>query len=341
MITSKVCELCKTEGELICLCKQVILCSSCVGKHIISDISSNHKPVALSENQLATLMAENWHELCATEAQILAQASQKQEIFTTIKQKLEKELSAIEEYQNLSVQFVTEIVRIIERDLLEVAEDMTLKIINQCGLAKKQISEALDLFNKGDYQYNDLANALSSCISSEEVQNFEILIKKIDFQKIDIKNIIFKQFLFEVSIRTSQVQQKPEIPPKITPRSSSTSIKQSLSPTKLLSPKASTISRIGGKRNLIHNPSIFEFGENYVSLTARESRHSDNQKHLIIQTPKSKLQRSSSTSRKKILSGMLYYLMPNMKQVISYNTSTEELTNMKLKSRDVCLEGSA
>ncbi|CAG9315941.1 unnamed protein product [Blepharisma stoltei] len=358
LMNTKSCEICKGVGELICFCKQVILCSSCVGKHIISDIGSNHKPVALSESQLTSLVAENWREICATEAQILAQASQKQEILSHIKSRLEREISNIDEFQNLSIQFITEIVKVIERDLLGAAEDMTLKVINQCGALKKQINEALETVKKGDYQYNELANSMTNCLTIEEVDKFEIIKKKVDYTQVDIKNAIVNQFVFDIGLKNSGTNTPapdPKHPKAATPTSTDSHSpkkvpqlalpKQNIIKTKIASPKTAP-PKIGfrdAKRTKTQTPmSLSDFEENYVSLTSRDG--SDYEITRMSQTQrdfKTKMQRSSSVSRRKIISSMLYCFIPNMKYLITFNTSIDELSKIKIKNRDVGLDGSA
>ncbi|CAG9313897.1 unnamed protein product [Blepharisma stoltei] len=349
MMNTKTCEVCNGPGELICFCKQAILCSSCVGRHIISDISSSHKPVALSESQLTSLMAENWHELCATEAQILAQASQKQEVLAYIKSRLEKEISAVDEFQNLSIQFITEIVKVIERDLLSAAEDMTLKVINQCGIVKKQIAEALDMIKKGDYQYNELANALTSCLTCEEVNKFEILKKRVDYSQTDMKNTIVSQFIFEIGLKSSSNSNTPAPDPK----QAKSPMIDTASPKKIPQismPKQKsriTTPKVGFrdvKRTKTQNPFEFSDDENYVALTSRESSEYEAPRMSTAQTQreiKSRMQRSSSVSRKKIISAMLYCFIPGVKFLTTFNTSIEEFSKINIKSRDVGLDGSA
>lgn len=117
MFSEKLCELCDTPGELVCFCSQIVLCSSCIGKHLIADPTAMHKPVPLSQSHLTSVLAQNYQKVQAEESQIIANLSQKHHIYIAAGDKIEKELKLLEDFQSLSIQFITEFVKMIETDL--------------------------------------------------------------------------------------------------------------------------------------------------------------------------------------------------------------------------------
>mmetsp|Transcript_15047 Transcript_15047/g.15051 ORF Transcript_15047/g.15051 Transcript_15047/m.15051 type:complete len:407 (-) Transcript_15047:608-1828(-) len=199
MFADKLCQLCKTnEAELVCFCKKVVLCSSCIGRHLISDPSSMHKPVPLSQSQLTTVLAVNYEKVQAEESQIIASLSQKHNIYVAIQEKFEKELKIIDDFQNLSIQFITEFVKIIEAELLATSEDITKRIINQCSQVKAKMQVELDEIKKANFNFDEVTRYFSQFSTIEQVEAFELITKQIDFTDLNLKPLIEKNFLFDI-----------------------------------------------------------------------------------------------------------------------------------------------
>ncbi|CAG9333577.1 unnamed protein product [Blepharisma stoltei] len=380
MFTEKLCQLCNTEeSELVCFCKKIVLCSSCIGKHLISDPSGQHKPVPLSQSHLTSVLAVNFEKVKAEESQIIADLSQKHSINIEIQQKFEKELKIIDDFQSLSIQLITESVKIIESDLLAFADELTQRVVNQCGIVKSKLQNELNEIKKGNFDFDELTKYLSELTTSEEVEKYQLINKNADFIDFNLKNLIEKYFVFDIDINPIGMS-RPESPliqtsnkkyhislsitdndidePSIpAPQSTKSKIGRipsfigSKTPTAKINRSPPRFRRNSKVENLLPNSTLssfeqesLDFGSDQTispisSVNASFSDFATNIPKITKMKSSNDIEALGSTKFK--LPALLFYLIPEIQAVATYNPASDEIDKMPIVKKEACLEGAA
>ena len=185
-MSSTVCE-CGSEAKIQCKCENLYLCELCIGKHLVEKPSLLHKPISLKE----------LHVQDNTEPK---QQNHKYELFRAIKSKLSNESLKLEELKNVGIQAITEVVRQAEKELLEAAELMTQKVVNDCETTQKKLSESVSLLKLGEISSDPILKQLKKCQTIEEVRNLELIQKKVEFKQVTISELVKNSIVFELKL---------------------------------------------------------------------------------------------------------------------------------------------
>ena len=117
------CESCSRPAEIMCGCSSIKLCSKCIGAHLINDPSFYHKPQVLHPSRGQPQAPEKLSAIC---------------------DRLKKELALLQDFQEISLQFVNAVVQNIEKQLHAAADDLRKKIQSSCGKALSQLSASIE-----------------------------------------------------------------------------------------------------------------------------------------------------------------------------------------------------
>ena len=326
------CANCSKQAEIICFCNQVHLCSGCIGHHLLTSTSGRHKPVSLSDTHLKSLLQDSWQQLLSSEEEILAQTAARHELLSAMQTKIKSSIKEVEEFQDKGVQLVTEAVRTTERKLLSVAEELSMKVIEKCASVKKQLREAMDMVVKGDFQLNQLADTLSSCQNAQEIMQYQVLSKSMNFHQIDFESILTKAFEFNISLQkenaASREVPKPVVcqsPDNLSPVRPDTK-SHTLTSTSFAFPESKTkIRRREEPRSSVQNP----------VRSASKSSKSDSRIPIPVRTPK----QARSPIGKRSLRFSLVCFTPEAFSL--FNAQTSELEHRSLSNKDLGHEGSS
>ena len=55
----ELCSACNKTGDIICFCSNIIVCTQCIGKHLIDFPSLIHKPVVLKDFHMRSLVSSS------------------------------------------------------------------------------------------------------------------------------------------------------------------------------------------------------------------------------------------------------------------------------------------
>lgn len=232
----------------------------------------------------------------------------------------------------------------------------------------------LEEIKKSNYEFDELTLKLSSFDTVEELQNFQVLYKKIDFNEIGLKGLIEQNFVFDIGINPIEKSTPPIQKPKYHISLSMTGsdfndpifTAQPVSKIGKFKPSGSTTPILGhskhspgmnlprsGMRNKTFKSTVDSSPDenDFGSLTERPSLNSsfnstqyEPSRNLKLNTPRNKLVTSetrSATAIKNRLPTLLYSLIPEVQAVATFNPITQESDKLPITKREACLEGSS
>ncbi|CAG9324089.1 unnamed protein product [Blepharisma stoltei] len=204
METNKQCQLCKQNAELICFCTQILLCSNCIGTHLIKDTSIIHNPISLKDTRTASLMSSSWFELKEKESQIITKAKIRDELNSACRLKLHEELTELENFKKESFFAIDQYIDKLQKELSELGEFLKEKVNKECENKEKIINEAIDCFASGNTQNNYISNMLAGLKTKGEIDTLKLITKKIGIHDFEIRDAIMNKFDLQVWLINSK-----------------------------------------------------------------------------------------------------------------------------------------
>ena len=208
------CSLCKAEAKLICTCLNNLFCEQCIGVHLLQEFTAKHRPMrtidyieSVKSKTVETIM--------------------KPDLKSAISSKLNNEVLELVEFKKISLQQISEMVQLAEKELLETVEIMLNTVSDECDNAERDLKTAIALLKLSEPPSNSILSMFEACNSVLEVRDLCVLYKDLDLVYPNMKETIRKSINFSIQItNTPKIAEKLESPKR--GRSHSNSITRSI-----------------------------------------------------------------------------------------------------------------
>jgi hypothetical protein len=201
-MSTEECKLCAKEAKLICKCAQVYLCEQCVGQHLLQNFTAKHRPMRLID-YLSSI------------APPAVELTEKPELKSAILSKLNNEVLEIEEFRKISLQKISEVVQMAEKELLETVEQLMNEVSDNCESAQRDLKCSAATLKLPEYNSNYILSLFGSCKSVEEVRDLQIVHKLLDLDYLSMAQFIHESVNFSLQITNEPRIVQPKSPSKL------------------------------------------------------------------------------------------------------------------------------
>jgi hypothetical protein len=181
------CEVCKKPAQLICFCKEVVICQTCIGIHILSDKSLAHKPVPLSDESV-NLLKSSIAQIRESEAKILEVAATRNELLEVAKQKLADELMEVNEFKSNGAEKIDALHAKISDLLNKTFNYHKTLFTGICEEVQNLLRESLNSF-KNNEERNHIVENLVSLGDKHKILNAKLLQNDIQIQEVQFETL--------------------------------------------------------------------------------------------------------------------------------------------------------
>ena len=194
------CNICKHEAKLICNCVGVYLCEQCIGQHLLKNSAIKHRPMRImdADSESQSLFKEQ---------------PTKPDIKSAINSKLSNEVLELEEFRKISLQKISEMLQLAEKELLETVEKMMNLVADECDNTQRELKNAIALLRLPEPPSNSILDMFESCNSVGDVRDLNILFKDLDLVYPNMKEVIRSSIIFSLQLtKTPKKLKKLEVP---------------------------------------------------------------------------------------------------------------------------------
>ena len=184
----------------------------------------SHKPVRLTETQLAHLLNETWSKLQASEERILADAQERLNLQAAVKLRLSQELQELKTFRSSALKTIADLVTSAKLQLKTTAAGLAERVKGTCAAASQQLKEALAALESGDLHFNDLADFLNNLGSEKDLAGLTLTEKCLEVGVADLERVLKSAVTIRVKVlegkkvmhsrinQVSQTSRNPEGP---------------------------------------------------------------------------------------------------------------------------------
>lgn len=181
------CSLCRKEAKLICNCTDFYFCEQCIGQHLLQGPMLKHRPMRIVD----------YFESIRPKA---VELTTKPDIKSAISSKLSNEILELEEFRKISLQKISEMVQLIEKELLETVEKVMNMVSDQCEQAQMELKNAVAFLRLPDLPANTILDMFEDCTSALEVRDLCIVHKDLNLVYLNMKEKIYEVVNFSLQI---------------------------------------------------------------------------------------------------------------------------------------------
>ena len=201
LMDSRPCELCNSPGKLICFCRKAILCDLCIGQHFLAEPSLSHKPISLSQSEVARVYEENIHTLHRNEERLIEEAGVRRTIARVCREKVTDSLSKID----AAVEEVHCVADRLRETLLQQVNQAVQKaeseFVAQCERHRGTLFAALKHFEGTEsHADNAVVVALKDVRTVEQAQGVELIRCRVETGAVDVTEEVRKGVVASVEV---------------------------------------------------------------------------------------------------------------------------------------------
>ena len=316
------CDSCKKPGDLICFCSKLSFCISCIGPHLLLQTPLPHRPAVLKQD-MARLIEYSLPKLLESEKDILEKAEKLHKTQKMIENRLENEVKAIDLFLASGVKDVGNFFRNLKVLIDEYEKKTIEELKNLCENAKVQVRNWISMIGTEGFSSDTALKDLTVCTSLLEMNDVELISKKVEFVEVGFDNVLKKVVKLLVKVNDSKSiseEESPELTMMKTQNSDSAEEPESFSRLRF------------SVNNSLENP---RFSTRYERISYNSPP--EKRKTAIIQSTSSLL---SKRSLFKDLPKSLIWIDKISECLSTYNVETNETRTVFLPNKSQELEGS-